>query len=76
MGFKAQKSTIRTVRQDDPLFTFTDGIVVAKRAGLHVLPECPAEYATIIHEAIRNGWLKPVAYMRDNEMAFEILATA
>lgn len=73
MTIKLHQSKVRTIRQGDPLFTIEDGFVRYQRAGIHVLPECPPEYATIIHEAVRVGWLKPVAYMVDHEVTFETL---
>ncbi len=56
------------------MFTIQDGGIVYQRAGFHILPECPNTYREVIEESINRGWLKPVAYMRDNELTFEILA--
>jgi hypothetical protein len=74
MAFLAQKSCARTIHNEDPLFYFRNGVILTPRAAFHILPECPPEYATIINESIRKGWLKPVAFMRDTEQTFELLS--
>lgn len=73
MTFTLHKSTLVTIRQDDPLFHLTDGFVRCPRAGFHILPECPREYKLIIQDCIDRGWLKPVAYMHDYEQTFALL---
>jgi hypothetical protein len=63
-----------TLRQDDPDFTFSpDGIRVVPRAGFEVSSHCPAQYKQVIVECLNNGWLKPVAHMRDTEYTMELL---
>jgi hypothetical protein len=74
MAFLAQKSCIRTVKQDDPLFTFTDGIVAGRRAGFEISGSCPEGHRAAIIDSINHGWLKPVAFMRDTEVTFELLS--
>ena len=73
MNITLHKSTLVTIRSDDPMFHITDGFVRAPRAGFHILPECPREYKMIIGECINNGWLKPVATMHDYEKTFALL---
>lgn len=73
MTFLARKSNIRTVKHDDPLFTITDGLMMARRAGFEVSQGCPQSYRMIISECIDRGWLKPVAYMTAEEQLIETL---
>lgn len=73
MKLTAKQSSIVTIREGDPLFRITDGMVTAPRAGLHILPECPQQYRAIIQECTSNGWLKSVAYMYDYEQTYATL---
>jgi hypothetical protein len=64
----------KTLRHTDTDFTFSpDGIRVVPRASFEVSSHCPAQYKQIIAECINNGWLKPVAHMRDVEYTMELL---
>ena len=74
MTFNTHKSTVRAIRQSDPDFTMIDGFAMVPRAGFHVLPECPKNYRDVIMECINYGWLKPVAYVRDNELLWDHLS--
>lgn len=63
-----------TLRHKDRDFSFSpDGITVVPRAGLEINPQCPREYRLIIAECMQNGWLLPVAHMRDTEYTMELL---
>lgn len=64
----------KTLRSKDADFTFSpDGIKLVPRANFEVSAECPREYRLIIAECINNGWLRPVAHMRDEELTWELL---
>lgn len=71
MKIVSRVSTIRTIKQDDPKFLIQDGLVVAPRAGFEINQKCPKEYKMIISECINNGWLKPVATIKDTELFWE-----
>lgn len=73
MNISFKKSSVRTIKQGDPLFTITDGLIVAQRAGFEISQGCPTEYRLIISECIANGWLKPVACMTTEEQFMETL---
>lgn len=75
MKISTKKSSIRTIKSDDPLFTITDGVIVSPRAGFEINNSCPYEYRMVISECIRNGWLKPVATVTDRELLFIGLST-
>jgi hypothetical protein len=64
----------KTVRSKDADFSFSpDGITMVPRASFEVSAQCPREYKLIIAECIGNGWLQPVAHMRDVEYTMELL---
>lgn len=71
MNFTATQSTLRTVTDTDPNFTIRDGFIVAKRAGFIVSDTCPTRYRQIITQCIMEGWLRPVATVRDTELFWE-----
>ena len=48
-------------------------IVMAPRAGFEISNDCPRQYKLMIMEAIKNGWLQPVAYMKESEYVWEQL---
>ena len=73
MKFTNHISSIKTIKQDDPDFLIVDGFVLSPRAGFEVNEKCPAEYRQILRQCLDNGWIKPVAYMRDSEVAWERL---
>jgi hypothetical protein len=64
---------IKTIRKDDPDFNIDNGLVIAPRAGFEISNKCPSQYKLMITEAIKNGWLQPVAYMKDSEYMWEKL---
>jgi len=43
------------------------------RAGFEISNECPRQYKLMIMEAYKNGWLQPVAYMKESEYIWEKL---
>jgi hypothetical protein len=64
----------KTLRAKDADFKFSpDGLTLVPRASFEVSKECPREYKLIIAECIGNGWLRPVAHMRDTEYTMELL---
>lgn len=73
MTFITHKSKIKTVKSDDRLWNITDGLMIAPRAGFEISQSCPREYRMILDECIARGWIKPVAYMRDDEYMWEEL---
>ena len=72
--FETSNSQYRALRPSDPDFTFSpDGITLVSRASIEISQRCPDNYASLIQECINQGWLKPVAYMRDTEYTMELL---
>jgi len=73
MKLVMRESNIRTIRQGDPKFTLTDGLVTCPRAGFEISQSCPAEYKSIFITAINAGWLKPVAHVYGKELTMDEL---
>ena len=71
--YKTRRSQIRTIRHTDPDFMLNDGMIVSPRAGFEVAIGCPLNYNNVIQECIRNGWLRPVAYLKESELVWERL---
>jgi hypothetical protein len=45
----------------------------APRAGFEISQGCPKEYKMIIAECINNGWIEPVAFITEQEFAWDEL---
>lgn len=73
MIITAHQSKIKTIRQGDPKFTLTDGMVTCPRAGFEISQSCPAEYKSIFVTAINAGWIKPVAHVYGKELTMDAL---
>ena len=72
--FKQTNGAYKILRPNDPDFVFSfDGVTLIHRAGFELDRRMPKEYLDIIQECLINGWLKPVAYMRDSEYTMELL---
>lgn len=71
MTFNVRESTVRTIRKGEKGFMLMDGITVMPRAGFEINRSCPDAYKQIIATCIDNGWLKPVAYVKDSELFWE-----
>ncbi len=71
--FKVSKTKIKTIKNDDRMFYIKGDITMTPRAGFEISKQCPREYGLILTECIDRGWVQPVAYMRDDEYAWESL---
>ncbi len=71
--FKVSKTKIKTIKSDDRMFYIKGDITMTPRAGFEISKQCPREYGLILTECIDRGWVQPVAYMRDDEYAWESL---
>ena len=58
---------IREIDSSDPLFTINGPIVVSRRSGIKISASCPSSIVDTIAAAVNNGWIKPVAYVTDEE---------
>ena len=73
MTMLKKKSGIKTIRKGDPKWMITDGHMVSPRAGFEISCRIIEEYKWIINECIANGWIKPVAYVKEDEFMWESL---
>ena len=73
MNFKVSKTKIKTIKNDDRMFYIKGDITMTPRAGFEISKQCPREYGLILTECIDRGWIKPIAYMRDDEYLWEEL---
>ena len=73
MTYTTSNKTIKTIRKDDPDFMIDNGIVMSPRAGFEISNDCPRQYKLMIMEATKNGWLQPIAYMKESEYVWEKL---
>jgi hypothetical protein len=73
MTFTTTDKTIKTIRKDDPDYIIDNGIIMSPRAGFEISNDCPKQYISMVTEAIKNGWLKPIAYMKESEYVWEKL---
>ena len=65
--------TIKTIRKGNVDFLIQNGLYMTPRAGFEISNECPKQYKLMIMEAIKNGWLQPIAYMKESEYVWEKL---
>jgi hypothetical protein len=70
MTYTIHRSQVHTIRQEDPNFTIQDGITITPRAGFEISNDCPRQYKLMIIEAIKNGWLQPIASVTERELIF------
>ena len=64
---------VKQIRAGDRLWHINQGLYLVPRAGFEIKKECPNTYKEVITESINRGWLVPIAYMRDDEYAWESL---
>ena len=64
---------IKTVKPGDSNWYITGEITITPRAGFEISMHCPNSYREVIEQCVNNGWLKPVAYMKDSEYMWETL---
>lgn len=71
--FNSPEVSIKIIRKDDDNFYIDNGIVQSPRAGFEISQECPDNYKLMLMTCIDNGWITPVAYMKESEYTWEKL---
>jgi len=72
--FKTSSKTVVSLRRNDDGFFFShNGVTLVPRAGIEISELCPENLRLAIGRAIGEGYLIPVAYMRDDEYTWERL---
>lgn len=67
------KHDIKEIRQGDPNFMLSDGLMLIPRAMIHITPDCPQHVRETINWASTNGYLKTVAHVQGKELTWEAL---
>jgi len=70
MTYTTYKSTVRSIKSNDPKFYIHDKFTSTPRAGFEISQRCPENYISLIQECISHGWLKPVAHVTERELIF------
>ena len=70
MSFRIHSTCVRSLKQSDPGFYIRDGVVIAPRAGFEISESCPDNYRSIIVQALKVGWIKPVANVTEQELVW------
>jgi hypothetical protein len=63
----------RIVRQDDPGYTVSDGIMMGNRACLEIDRNCPERIAKAIQEAYTKGWIRQTITFTEEEYTWMML---
>jgi len=72
--YSNSNSKIKKLTPNDPdWFMSHDNVTLTPRAGLEISNRCPENYQSLIQECIKHGWLKPVAYLKESDWAWEQL---
>lgn len=68
------KDKVKIIRRGDSDFYILAGDWVYPRAGFEIDTNCPQNTKRFLIECIENGWIKPVAYMKESEYIWEKVA--
>jgi len=71
MNITITKSNVRKISPGDPKFNIVDGFTVTGRAGIEIDRGCPQNFKHIIEQCAMQGWIRPVAFVKDNELFWE-----
>lgn len=72
-NIKVRQSNIRTIKPNDPRFLLNDGFVTCPRAGFEISQTCPTAYKDVILQAIKYGYLMPVANVYGKELTMDAM---
>ncbi len=65
---------IKTIKPGDIDWYIKSGLTVTPRAGFEITEHCPQEYQKLLMECWGNGWIKPIAYIKESEYIWEKLS--
>jgi hypothetical protein len=63
----------KVVKQDDPGYTVSDGLLVGNRAFLEIDAECPNRVRRIIQESLNQGWIRMNVTFTEEEYTWLML---
>jgi hypothetical protein len=73
--YSTPKITFKTWHSGMNDFHFSpDGISLVPRAGFQISQRCPENYRSLILECVEHGWIKPIAYVKEKELFWEVLS--
>ena len=70
---KSEAGSTFKLNPGDAGFMIRDGFLLVPRACIAIDNKCPSAYKAIITTCIESGWIKPVAYVREHELMWDIL---
>jgi hypothetical protein len=69
----ANNEKVLEIKQGDKGFKFLSGLIEYPRAAILVTDECPPSIRLELQHYVSNGWITPVAYVRESEYVWEKL---
>jgi len=71
MTFDTKNSSkIYKIISKDPEFILSDKFSIAHRAAIEIDQHIPVDYEYVIYKCIEKGWIKPIAYISEQEKIF------
>lgn len=64
----------KLIKAGDKEWSFTEGVVLFRRAAIEIDENCPDMYKHILVQCVDKGWVKPVAYMPQEEVFIQTLS--
>lgn len=58
---------------DDPGFLASDGLRLVPRAAIEIMETCPQAVAETLDHALNQGWIRPVAWVHQNDYLMDRL---
>lgn len=66
--------SVKKIAYGDENFSFQEDGEWHHRAGIEIVEnKIPDEYKRVVIECFKKNWIRPVAYIRDNELMWEKL---
>lgn len=64
---------VKRIKQGDPKFYLSDGIVTYPRAAIYVEANCPRNVRETLEWAVSNGYVKTMAHVYGKELTMDAL---
>ena len=73
MNLLVNDEKVLEIKQGDKGFKFISGYVEYPRAAILVDDSCPARVRLELQQWVGNGWIMPVAYIKEKDFIWEKL---
>jgi hypothetical protein len=73
LNLSSKSEKVLEIKQGDKGFKFVSGLVEYPRAAILVEDSCPARVRLELQQWVSNGWITPIAYVRESEYIWEKL---